>query len=135
MNTFKSFLISALFFQLGLMEEKPDCEQQKDIFAKKITNSAPEMKPLSRNTFGIIWKHLLDDNYLTCLDKIELKNGFGQIIMSEDKMDKIVEKKPFIQKLDICKEHKKRTEEFTVLFHLKKAKVDNIQRIPSIGHC
>eukprot|EP00092_Neocalanus_flemingeri_P072239 GFUD01088890.1.p1 GENE.GFUD01088890.1~~GFUD01088890.1.p1 ORF type:complete len:346 (+),score=71.64 GFUD01088890.1:59-1039(+) len=103
-----------------MMEEQPDCEKQKRLLHDSLVKNLPKLDPLERNRIGVFWDHLVDDITLTCLHHIELRDGGDKKLASEDNFEKTKEKKPFIQDLNICRDHSKK---FHVVFFFEDKEV------------
>ena len=118
MNKIRWCILITLNIQLVMMEEKPECTEN----VNKLETSLPEVKAVRKNTIEISWKHLIDDITLSCYDQIMLKDGDGEILASEDDMEKI-RKKSFKHDSDICQE----SEVFVIDISSKHGDLPNIQ--------
>ena len=106
MDKVKSVLVILLCHRLCLAEERPDCDNEISQLSKNFEEYVPTLKPVDQKKIAIIWKHMVGDISMTCLESVELLDGNSKTLAREDNMEQIMQMKPFIRNIDICKEYK-----------------------------
>ena len=111
-------MMSILWCQKCQGEQRTDCQKDARTLLEKMETKKPNLNPAERNKIEIIWKHLVSDISLSCLQKIELEDRYGKIFEKEDKYDQIKKKIPFIIDFDICKKETEDNNMFRIKFSL-----------------
>ena len=87
----------------------------------------PKLKLSDQKQIGIIWKHMMGDISLTCLESVELLDGNSKTLAREDKMDQIMQTKPFIRNINICKGYKAQNKKSQITINFKDSTSKSLQ--------
>ena len=109
---------SILWCQKCQGEQRTDCQKDARTLLEKMETRGPKLNPVERDKIEIIWKHLVSDISLSCLQKIELEDRYGRILGKEESYEKIKKKTPFIIDFDICKKEMEQNKMFRMKFSL-----------------